>query len=60
MSLPWESRVRLAPEGQHTFRMLEIDSRYGEQMHFVLDADGKVTAAQIGAYQVGRVSKLLE
>ncbi len=57
---PWESRVRLAPEGQHTFRMLEVDSRYGEQMHFVLDADGKVTAAQIGAYQIGSVSKLLE
>ena len=47
---PWESRVRLAPEGQHTFRMLDVDSRYGEQMHFVLDADGKVTAAQFPAW----------
>ncbi len=47
---PWESRVRLAPEGQHTFRMLDVDSRYGEQMHFVLDADGKVTAAQFPSW----------
>jgi len=47
---PWESRVRLAFERQHTFRMLDVDSMYGELMHFVLDAGGKVTAAQFPSW----------
>lgn len=47
---PWGSKVRLSPEGSHTFRMLEVDDRYGERMQFDVDADGHVTAARFPSW----------
>ena len=51
---PWESRVRLAPVGPHTFKMIG-GSASGELARFEVDAAGKVTRLFIGS--VYRVRK---
>jgi CubicO group peptidase (beta-lactamase class C family) len=46
---PWESRVRLAPVGPNTFRMIG-GSASGELLRFELDGAGDVTRLVAGSY----------
>jgi CubicO group peptidase (beta-lactamase class C family) len=46
---PWESRVRLAPVGPNTFRMIG-GSASGELLRFELDGAGEVTRLVAGSY----------
>jgi len=46
---PWETRTRLEPAGEHTFRM-EGGSSPGELLRFDIDAAGNVTRMHAGAF----------
>jgi hypothetical protein len=46
---PWESRVRLAPVGPNTFRMIGGPAS-GELLRFELDGAGEVTRLVAGSY----------
>jgi D-alanyl-D-alanine carboxypeptidase len=51
---PWDSKVRLAPVGPHTFKMIG-GSGSGELLKFELDAGGRVTRLVAGSYYRVRV-----
>jgi hypothetical protein len=51
---PWDSKVRLAPVGPHTFKMMG-GSGNGELLRFETGAGGRVTRLVAGSYYRLRV-----